>query len=75
MQQLHPHRAATVRLPDRQAEDVVRGAVVEGALAGEVGELEDGLRAVVVGGAVGEGGAFADAVGCGEGGGLGEGEG
>ncbi len=72
MQQLHPHRAATVRLPDRQAEDVVRGAVVEGTLAGEVRELEDGLRAVVVVGAGGEEGAFADAAGCGEVGELGE---
>ena len=39
MSQLHPHPAALVRLLDRKPKHVVGGAVVEGALALQVGEL------------------------------------
>ena len=65
MSQLDPHRAALVRLLDRKPEHVVRVAVVESALALQVGEQENGLDAVQVGGAGGEEGAFGGAgVGC-----------
>lgn len=61
MRQLDPDAATPMALPDGEPEDVVGGAVVERAVAVEVGQLEDGAQAVVVGGAGGEEAAFGDA--------------
>lgn len=61
MRQLDPHLAALVAFFDGEAKGVVGGAVVEGVVADEVGEFEDGLHAVIVGGTGGEVGAFGEA--------------
>ena len=60
--QLDPHSTSPVRLDHRKPKHVVGRAVVEGALADQVRQLEDRLYAVVVVGAGGEAAAFGYAV-------------
>ena len=61
MHQLHPHPATRVRPLHGQPEDVVWGAVVEGAGTFEGREEKDGGRAVVVVWAGGEDAPFWEA--------------
>lgn len=61
MPQLHPHPTTLKPLLHGQLEHVVGRAVVEGALALQIRQGEDGAQAVVVVGAGGEGRAFGDA--------------
>ena len=61
MHHLDPDPAAPPRPLHRQPEPVVRVPVVEGAPALPVGQVQDGVEAVVVFRALGEEGPFRDA--------------
>lgn len=62
MDQLDPHSTSPVRLAHRKPKHVVGLAVVEGAFAYQVRQLEDRLCAVVVVRAGGEAAAFGYAI-------------